>query len=121
MIKAMTNLALFERILNDLLQLKHPPVVRISKTIRFQKADCYGLYEGEETRKGRFTHKIRVSKALANDPAALFAVLAHEFIHAWQMEFGLDTHHDKAFINWAKYFAKRYLVDIVKMVEVTEN
>lgn len=110
------DIALFCAILKGELPLQVAPTVRVSKQIKFEGDKCFGLYEGENF--GKFEHKIRVSRKECKGPVDLFATLAHEFIHAWQLENDYEVDHSRKaqFKAWKKFFSSAYGVDIVSMV-----
>lgn len=113
MIKA-GQLELFELVLLDIFKLKMKPVVVFSREIRFEQNECYGLYSAVDTRKSYF-HKIRISRKLIKTPEQLFAVMAHEYVHAWQIETDRELLHDESskFEYWVNYFNMRFESDIV--------
>ena len=51
-------------------------------------------------KKGKLTHNIRVY--MGNGDRVLDALIAHEFIHAWQEEQKLQEIHGPQFINMAQ-------------------
>ena len=112
------ELELFEYMLLDIFNLNCKPVTRFSRQIKYQRDDCYGLYDGEPISENRFFHKIRISRKLIKTSEALFSTMAHEYVHAWQMERGLEVYHDKAnkFDYWTNYFQVRFNIDIVGVV-----
>lgn len=112
------ELELFEYILQDIFNLKCKPVTRFSRQIKYQRDECYGFYDGEPLSKNRYLHKIRISRKLIKTSEGLFSTMAHEYVHAWQMEKGLDVYHDKAskFDYWQNYFSVRFNIDIVGMI-----
>lgn len=113
MIKA-GQLELFNLVLLDVFKLKMKPVVIFSREIRFEKSECYGLYSAVDTRNNYF-HKIRISRKLIKKPEQLFAVMAHEYVHAWQAENNRELLHDDSsrFEYWTNYFQVRFNTDIV--------
>ena len=108
------QLELFETILLDIFKLKKKPTVVYSRQIRFNNSDCYGLYCKIDTKKS-YQHKIRVSRKYIKNPEQLFGVLAHEYVHAWQIENDKELDHGilGGFMNWTLYFLKHYDIDIV--------
>ena len=116
MIKA-GQLELFEHILLDVFKLKMKPVTRFSREIIYNQNECYGLYSAVDTRRSYF-HKIRVSRRLIKTPEQLFALMAHEYVHAWQAENDHDLLHDETskFEYWHNYFQVRFNCDIVGIV-----
>lgn len=105
---------LFELVLLDVFKLKQKPVVVFSREIRFEQSECYGLYSAIDTKSGYF-HKIRISRKLIKKPEQLFAVMAHEYVHAWQVETDRELLHDipSKFEYWMNYFNLRFNTDIV--------
>ena len=112
------ELELFEYMLQDIFLLKSKPVTRFSRQIKYQRDECYGFYDGEPVSNNRFWHKIRISRKLIKTSEALFSTMAHEYVHAWQMEKGLEVLHDKEskFDYWHNYFLVRFNIDIVGVV-----
>lgn len=114
---SMTNaeLQLFRCILQDTFNLRSHVHVRVSKQIRLDREDCYGLYYGEKLSPKRSLHSIRVSKKLHKTPEQYFATLAHEWVHAWQTEHDKELDHDAAsgFDMWREYFMDNYSIDLV--------
>ena len=108
---------LFELVLLDVFKLKKRPVTVFSREIHFNQNECYGLYSAVDTRRSYF-HKIRVSRKLIKTPEQLFALMAHEYVHAWQVENSRDLSHDEAskFEYWTNYFQVRFNVDIVGII-----
>ena len=109
------ELELFECMLQDIFKLKSKPQTRFSRQIKYQRDDCYGFYNGEPVSNNRFSHKIRISRKLIKTSEGLFSTLAHEYVHAWQVEKGLEVYHDKAckFDYWQNFFQVRFNIDIV--------
>lgn len=116
MIKA-GQLELFELMLLDVFKLKQKPVTIFSREIKFDRAECYGLYSAVDTKSGYF-HKIRISRKLIKKPEQLFAVMAHEYVHAWQVENDKELLHNESskFEYWINYFNMRFETDIVGIV-----
>lgn len=110
------ELRLFECILMQELRLKCKPNVRLSRSVKFDGDPCFGLYEGEYMGRGKYVHTIRINKSAVTDSLSFFATLAHEYVHAWQMENEHDVDHGKNFDAWCKQFAKDYCIDINNMV-----
>ena len=111
------QLELFEHMLLDIFKLKMKPVTIFSREIKFEKSECYGLYSAVDTRSSYF-HKIRISRKLIKKPEQLFAVMAHEYVHAWQVENDCELLHDESskFEYWINYFKVRFELDIVGIV-----
>ena len=113
----LVDIRLFENILQDIFKLKSRPHIRVSQEIKFDGDSCYGLYTGEPYNK-RFLHKIRVSRAEINNNEQLFATMAHEYVHAWQMENNKEVDHeiDSKFEYWVNYFNIRFNINIIGMI-----
>lgn len=108
----MNQIQLFKLVLQDIFKLKSKPlVVRRGRIMWPGKIDCWGMYSGEPTRKG-FKHKIEYFYKTV--PETIFSILAHEYVHAWQMENGLELEHSeqKEFRIWQRYFRRYYQIDI---------
>ena len=116
MIKSAT-MRLFENILRDEFGLRSRVHVSKNNVIRYDGDSSFGDYRGEALGRGKFMHKIRVATSEVKSDTDLFATLAHEYVHAWQMERGRDLDHDvkSGFVNWRKFFLAYYGVDIVSM------
>ena len=116
MIKSAT-VRLFEEILKNEFNLKNRVKFKKTKVIKYDGDLCYGDYQGEKIRKNKFSHKIRVATSEMNSDFQLFATMAHEYAHAWQMENNQELDHDKksGFKPWIKYFKNHYQIDIVSM------
>lgn len=110
------DLRLFEIMLQDILQLKYRPNLRLSRSIKLDGDICYGLYEGEYIGRGKYIHTIRLNKSQILDNVALFATLAHEYVHAWQMENDYEVDHEDSYIKWCAVFHVDYGVDITNMI-----
>lgn len=106
---------LFQLILQDEFKLKSRVNFAKTKILRFDGDSCMGMYEGESVGKNKWLHKIRIATSEVKTPEDLFSTLAHEYVHAWQMENGRDLAHDteSGFTAWRKYFLDYYKVDIV--------
>jgi hypothetical protein len=109
------RLRLFQLILQDEFKLKHRVNFAKTKVIRFDGDLCMGLYEGEKVSDKKVNHKIRFATSEIKSDRDLFSTLAHEYVHAWQMENDNDLGHDKdsGFAQWREYFNDTYGVDIV--------
>jgi hypothetical protein len=105
---------LFQLMLQDEFKLKHRVNFTKCKVLRFDGDSCMGMYEGEKVGK-KCHHKIRIATSEIKSDFDLFSTLAHEYVHAWQMENDLDITHDKqsGFTQWRDYFNKNYAVDLV--------
>jgi len=112
------DLALFSAILQETFKLKFKPVMRTKTSVKFQGDACFGVYSGEGFTNGKFKHTITIARDAVKTREALFATMAHEFAHAWQMENMLELTHAKAekFDYWKNYFSYWFNVDIVLMV-----
>ena len=106
---------LFQLILQDEFKLKSRVNFAKTKVIRFDGDSCMGLYEGEKISAKKYNHKIRFATSEIKSDMDLFSTLAHEYVHAWQMEQDKDITHDaeSGFVNWRKYFLAYYNVDLV--------
>ena len=107
---------LFQLILQDEFKLKSRVNFAKTKVLRFDGDSCMGMYEGEKVGK-KHLHKIRIATSEVKSDIDLFSTLAHEYVHAWQMEHGFDLDHDTAsgFTQWRNYFNAYYGIDIVSM------
>jgi hypothetical protein len=114
MIKS-AEMRLFQLMLQDTFKLKSRVNFAKTKVLRFDGDSCMGMYEGESNGKNKWLHKIRIATSEVKTSEDLFSTLAHEYVHAWQMEQGKDLDHDtkSGFTNWRKYFKAYYGVDIV--------
>lgn len=113
------ELHLFCLILQEEFKLKNTLHVTLSRQILFDGDVCMGLYDGVEYRPGKILHKIRINRQEMRDSLTLFATLAHEYAHAWQMENGYDPDHSREtkFDYWVDFFRVRYNCDIISMQE----
>lgn len=69
-----------------------------------------GMYYGDEV-KGKFKHRIEYD--YKTTPENIFTTLAHEYVHAWQMENGFELEHDTPeFIMWEKHFREYWDIDL---------
>ena len=109
------KLRLFQLILQNEFNLKSRVHVAKTKVLRFDGDSCMGMYEGESNGKNKWLHKIRFATSEVKTDEDLFSTLAHEYVHAWQMENDKDLMHDTetGFTNWRNYFKAYYDVDIV--------
>jgi hypothetical protein len=82
----MDELTFFCAILDDTIKLKRKPKVRQfkRKPLLLEGVVCEGLYHGTYNRNGKPMHRISICAGPTGEH--LFAVLAHEYMHAWQME-----------------------------------
>jgi hypothetical protein len=106
---------LFQLILQDEFKLKSRVNFAKTKVIRFDGDSCMGLYEGEKLSAKKSFHRIRIATSEVKSDLDLFSTLAHEYVHAWQMENDKDITHDaeSGFVNWRKYFLAYYNIDLV--------
>jgi len=74
--------------------LKHRVNFAKNKVIRFDGDPCMGMYEGTKFSEKKIAHKIRLSTSEIKSDRQLFCTLAHEYVHAWQMENNQDLGHD---------------------------
>lgn len=112
----MNQIQLFNIILQDTFKLKSKPfVVRRGRIMWPGKIPCWGMYSGEMI-KNKFRHKIEYY--YKTNPKTIFSILAHEYVHAWQMENNLELEHSKQkeFRVWLRYFRRYYGVDIEGIV-----
>jgi hypothetical protein len=116
MIKSVT-MRLFQLILQNEFGLKNRVNFRKTKIIRYDGDSCFGDYWGESVGRNKFSHKVRIATSEIKSDMDLFATMAHEYVHAWQMENRLDLDHDQesGFEKWREHFLKYYQVDIVSM------
>jgi len=114
MIKS-AEMRLFQLILQDEFKLKSRVNFAKTKILRFDGDSCMGMYEGESMGKNKFNHKIRIATSEVKTSEDLFSTLAHEYVHAWQIENDRDLDHDtkSGFTAWRNYFNTNYGVDIV--------
>lgn len=106
---------LFELILQDEFKLKSRINLSKTKVLRFDGDSCMGMYEGYKISAKKFNHRIRIATSEVKNDYDLFTTLAHEYVHAWQMEQNRDLDHDtdSGFTAWRNYFKTCYNVDIV--------
>lgn len=108
------NIELFKLILQDEFCLKSEPKIVIKKLLELDGEHCFGLYYGDKIKK-RFRHKIKISKLENQSVITLFNTMAHEYIHCWQMEKGLELLHceQQEFKIWHEYFFNKYNIDVI--------
>lgn len=109
----MNKILWFKLILDDIFELKTKPhIVRKGKITWPGNIDCWGMYEGEPTRNGKFRH--RIEYYYKTNDETIFSTLAHEYVHAWQMEKGLELEHSeqKEFRDWEDYFLNHFDVKL---------
>ena len=106
---------LFQLILQNEFKLKSRINFAKTKVLRFDGDSCMGMYEGEKISAKKYNHKIRLATSEIKSDRQLFSTLAHEYVHAWQMENDQDLAHDKksGFTQWREYFHKNYQIDLV--------
>ena len=116
MIKS-ADLRLFQIMLQEIFQLKSRINFRKNRVIRLDGDSCFALYEGYKINNKKFSHTIRLATSEILTNLDLFATMAHEYVHAWQMENDKEVDHDKesGFDTWRDYFLTWYNVDIVSM------
>lgn len=114
MIKS-ADLRLFQRILQDEFGLKNRVNFRKNRVIRLDGDSCFALYEGYKLSPKKSVHTIRLATSEILDSLDLFATMAHEYVHAWQLENDRELDHEKEFETWRNYFLTCYNVDIVSM------
>jgi Zn-dependent peptidase ImmA (M78 family) len=109
-----SEIALFSAVLADELKLLSIPIVEVKPSIKWKKCPCWGLYITNDNKN----HIVWLARNAITTKSELFAVMAHEFVHAWQTEKGYNTGHGakSKFDYWANYFAYWYNFDIVEMV-----
>jgi hypothetical protein len=109
------KLRLFQLMLHDEFKLKHRVNFAKTKVLRFDGDSCMGMYEGIKFSDKKINHKIRLATSEIKSDSDLFSTLAHEYVHAWQIEHDLDLGHDteSGFAQWRKYFNESYGLDIV--------
>jgi hypothetical protein len=109
------DIALFSQILRDCMGLKVMPVIRVKSQVKMTGDLCFGLYEGDIV-KNKFVHKIIIAKSMVKSRKALFATIAHEFVHAWQMENSVEVDHSvgSSYEAWYFYFKTAYNIDITE-------
>ena len=112
------HVALFTQILVQEFELVCPIKIIFKNNIILDGQECFGIYEG----KNGF-HTITIDATISKIPECLFAIMAHEFVHAWQNENNLkknwakNMHNSKlGFTQWKKYFKHFYAVNIVTML-----
>ena len=114
MIKS-AELKLYQVILQDIFKLKSYVIFRKNRVIRMDGASCFAIYEGYKINSKKFSHTIRLATSEIKNSYDLFATMAHEYVHAWQMENDKELDHEKEFEAWRKHFLTCYNVDIVSM------
>lgn len=112
------DVRLFQVMLQDIFELKSRVNFRKNRVIRMDGDSCFALYEGHKITNKKFFHIIRLATSEILDNLDLFATMAHEYVHAWQMENDKELDHEKEFETWREYFKTWYNVDIVSMKAV---
>lgn len=108
------EIALFSAILVGELKLRSVPVVVVKPSIKWEDCVCWGLYLTDDDKN----HTVRLARDAITTKEELFAVMAHEFVHAWQIENNYNTGHGakSKFDYWINYFSYWYNFDIVEMI-----
>lgn len=116
MIKS-ADMRLFQLMLQDIFKLNNRVNFRKTKVIRLDGDSCFALYEGYKLNGKKAVHTIRLATSEILDNLDLFATMAHEYVHAWQLENDRELDHDtdSGFTMWRNYFNTNYGVDIVSM------
>lgn len=109
------DVRLFQLMLQDIFKLKSHVNFRKNRVIRMDGASCFAVYEGYRINAKKHFHIIRLATSEIKDQIDLFATMAHEYVHAWQMENDKELDHEKEFEIWRKHFLTCYNVDIVSM------
>ena len=106
---------LFQLMLQDEFKLKHRIHFAKNKVLLYDGDSCMGMYIGEKFSEKKIFHKIRIATTEIKSDIDLFTTLAHEYVHAWQMENDLDIAHttESRFTEWREYFKCYYDLDIV--------
>lgn len=109
------KLRLFQLMLQDEFDLNNRVNFAKTKVLRFDGDSCMGMYEGDKISDKKVNHKIRFATSEIKSDLDLFSTLAHEYVHAWQMEKDLELLHDteSGFTQWRNYFKAYYDIDIV--------
>lgn len=106
------DIAFFECVLMDIFQLASKPVTRTKKFIKFQGEVCSGLYLGEPLGRGKYSHDITISREINTNSEEVFATMAHEYVHAFQMENDYPVDHLEDFDLWDDCFIKWFGVSL---------
>jgi len=106
---------LFQLMLQDEFKLKHRIHFAKNKVLLYDGDSCMGMYIGEKFSEKKIFHKIKIATTEVKSDIDLFTTLAHEYVHAWQMENDLDIAHttESRFTEWREYFKCYYDLDIV--------
>lgn len=109
----MDNITLYKLILEGIFNLQNHVWVKPRRNILWPgKIPCWGMYTGEHMGGKKFDHRIEYNPQATEKQ--IFATLAHEYVHAWQMEMGLELEHEEqeAFRDWEQYFKTHYGVNL---------
>lgn len=109
----MNKILFFKLVLQDIFKLTgNVHIVRKRNLIWPGKIPCVGMYTGEMDSRGKYQHRIEYDDRTTDEN--IFGILAHEFVHAWQMENGLELEHDEQpeFVEWEGYFAHHFDVEL---------
>lgn len=109
------DVRLFQLMLQDIFKLKSRVNFRKNRVIRMDGASCFAMYEGYKISAKKHFHIVRLATSEIKNQIDLFATMAHEYVHAWQMETDRELDHEKEFETWRKFFLTCYNVDIVSM------
>lgn len=107
----MDKVLFFRLVLDEVFMLKSKPhVVRKSKIIWPGNIECMGMYYGDKIRD-KYKHRIEYYYKTTDEN--IFATIAHEYVHCWQMENNLELEHDNpSFIAWENYFRKHFDLEL---------
>ena len=112
------NVVLFHEVLKAEFNLKFPVQIVFKKDgIVLDGVECFGTWTFENN-----VHIIELDGIITGIPHCLFAIMAHEYTHAWQWENGAlglvkNSHGKKSgFLDVKRNFKKFYNVDIVTML-----
>jgi hypothetical protein len=108
------NIELFKEILQAEFHLKSEPKILVKNRLKLDGELCFGLYYGDDIGK-RPKHKILISREENKTLKTLFNTVAHEYIHCWQLEKGLECNHceQTEFRLWREYFISKYQIDVI--------
>lgn len=102
----------------DWLGIKKPYEIEIrSKSHKKMTAAYWGLY----TEKGNLSkHLIRVYLGNFTNPdeRPLESIIAHEMIHAWQEENGINEIHGSQFKNLARWMSLEFKLDYIYIPDI---
>jgi predicted methyltransferase len=110
----------FDNLLMDIFNLKSPVKVVLVRAVKFDGDGCYAAYFGTKYSRKSFNHRVLISRKMIKDYEALFAAMAHEYIHAWQMEHNKRlTHSDgSGFKPWVRYFRNEWNLNVILMMSI---